>query len=285
MTFAVTIDEAPESRDHTHGQRQTRKWTVFATDFVGHEGEMWDAIIAAVPTTADDDAALQLDPKSIHLTPRPGAVDTVTQVGRWDLEASYVAPEVKPYSPPVTGSSSFSFDTSGGTQHITHALSHVHSYAPAGETAPDYKGAIGVSENGVEGCDITVPVYAFSETHYLSDATVQAHKAAYFSLTGKTNSAAFKGCAIGECLFLGARGSKRSGGDWEITFSFAASPNKTDLTVGGITGIAKGGWDYLWVRYDDTVDSAAKKLVKEPIAVYVERVYDSGDLGGLGIGT
>jgi len=33
------------------------------------------------------------------------------------------------------------------------------------------------------------------------------------------------------------------------------------------------------------VDSAAKMLVKKPVGVYVEKVYDSGDFSGLGIGT
>jgi hypothetical protein len=53
--------------------------------------------------------------------------------------------------------------------------------------------------------------------------------------------------------------------------------------VGSITGIAKSGWDYLWVRYADAEDQ--KVLVKQPIAVYVERVYESGNFAGLGIGT
>ena len=91
--------------------------------------------------------------------------------------------------------------------------------------------------------------------------------------------------AAGECLFLGASGSKRGEEDWEITFRFAASPNRTGITVGDITGIAKKGWEYLWVRYADAEDAAAKALVKKPVAVYVEKVYEDGDFSGLGIGT
>ncbi|MBC7077795.1 MAG: hypothetical protein H5T92_05745 [Synergistales bacterium] len=86
-------------------------------------------------------------------------------------------------------------------------------------------------------------------------------------------------------LFLGASGSKRGEEDWEITFRFAASPNATGLTVGEITGIAKKGWEYLWVRYADDVDDDAKVLVKRPIAVYVEQVYQYGDFSQLEIGT
>jgi hypothetical protein len=136
----------------------------------------------------------------------------------------------------------------------------------------------------VEGVDITVPVYHFSETHYLDDAVVtEPYKGTLFSLTGKVNSGAFRGFAAGECLFLGAAGTKRGQGDWEITFRFAASPNVTGLTIGDITGIAKKGWEYLWVRYADAEDAAAKALVKKPVAVYIEKVYEEGDFSLLGI--
>ncbi len=84
-------------------------------------------------------------------------------------------------------------------------------------------------------------------------------------------------------LFLGASGTKRGGGDWEITFRFAASRNRTNLTIGDITGISKKGWEYLWVRYADAEDANAKALIKKPVAVYVEKVYEEGDFGLLGI--
>ncbi len=90
---------------------------------------------------------------------------------------------------------------------------------------------------------------------------------------------------VGEVLFLGASGSKRGSDDWEITFRFAASPNKTGLTVGDIVNINKKGWEYMWVRYADAEDAVAKAIVKKPVAVYVEKVYEDGDFSGLGIGT
>jgi len=68
---------------------------------------------------------------------------------------------------------------------------------------------------------------------------------------------------------------------WEITHRFSASPNKTGLTIGDITGIEKKGWEYLWVRYADAEDTAAKTLVKKPAAVYVEKVYEEGDFSVL----
>ncbi len=186
---------------------------------------------------------------------------------------------------PPTNESVFSFDTGGGTQHITQSRQTVESYAPSGQTAPDFKGAIGVTNDSVEGVDITVPVYQFSETHYLPDETVTpAYRYVLFQLTGKVNSAAFKGFGQGEVLFLGATGSKRGTGDWEVSYRFAASASVNNLTIGEITGIDKKGWEYLWVRYADADDDTAKALVKKPIAVYIEQVYADGDFSLLGIG-
>jgi hypothetical protein len=178
----------------------------------------------------------------------------------------------------------YQFDTAGGTQHITQSLSTSQSYAPSGKTAPNFSGAIGVDANSVNGVDITVPTYAFSQTHYFADSLVtDAYKAILFGLTGKTNIAPWRNYNAGEVLFLGVSGARRGYGDWELSFKFAASPNITGKTIGTITGIAKKGWEYLWVRYEDTDDATAKQLIKTPSAVYIEKVYLDGDFGGLGI--
>ncbi len=198
----------------------------------------------------------------------------------WEGSVRYGAPDA-----PEIGESSFSFDTGGGNQHVTQSLGTVGAYAAPGGTAPNFRGAIGVTQDSVEGVDVTVPVYSFSETHSLAASAVTgAYKAALFFLTGAVNNAPFKGFAAGEVLFLGASGSKRGQDDWEITFKFAASPNATGLVVGDITGIAKKGWEYLWVRYADAEDTSARVLVKKPVAAYVEQVYPYGNFAGLGIG-
>lgn len=191
-------------------------------------------------------------------------------------------------NPPQTGESTFSFETRGGTQHVTQSLATVASYASPGiPAAPDFDGAIGVSDDSVGGVDVTVPVYTFSETHFMSSGAVNsAYKAALFGLTGRVNDAPFKGLAAGECLFLGASGTQRGDtGVWEIGFAFAGSPNVTGLSVGSIVGVNKKGWEYLWVRYQAAEDTTARMLVRKPIAAYVERVYRDGSFAALGIGT
>lgn len=200
--------------------------------------------------------------------------------GVWDLDAHYGRRE-----PRATGASSFTFDTSGATVHITQSKETVASYAVSG-TAPDFKGAIGVNNDSVEGTDITVPLFAFQETHQIPVGMLTpSYVDKLYRLTGRTNAAAWtstKGYEFdaGEVLFLGASGSERSLEDAEVAFRFVASPNVTDLSIGDIlSAISKGGWEYLWVRYQDDEDENV--LVKVPVAVYVERLYDPGNYGDL----
>lgn len=193
----------------------------------------------------------------------------------WKGPAKYVALETE-----------YTFDTTGGNQKMTQSLATVSSYAPAGLTAPDFKGAIGVSDDRVEGVDVPTGAFTWGETHQFQDATVTySYQRTLALLSGRTyNSATFKGWSAGEVNFLGCSGVKRPDALWSLTFKFAASPNQTGLSVGDITGISKLGWDYLWVRYADYSDTSAAALVKRPVAAYVERVLTAADYSLLGIG-
>lgn len=189
---------------------------------------------------------------------------------------------------PETGGSVFEFNIGTESVHITQSLETVGEYALPTETAPPQNGAIGVTDDGVQGVDVKGPIYTFSERHYLPVATVTAaYKALLFALAATTNDDAFKGFAAGEVLFLGASGSIRDSDSWEIGYSFAARPNLSGVTMGDITGIAKKGHEYLWAVYQDAVAAGGAKefVVKKPIQVYVERVFEVGDFSGLGIGT
>ena len=185
---------------------------------------------------------------------------------------------------PADNATTFSFDTGGGSQHITNSRSTISKTAASG-TAPDFKGAIGVTADSVEGLDITTPVFNF-ELRKFKDSVTTAYLANVYDLTGKVNNAqvvlTVNGATItfeaGELLFLGASGGKTIGkGQWEINYRFAAQPNRTSIAVGDITVPAKKGWEYLWVRYKDAEHGASKSIVKVPLAAYVEQVYESGD--------
>ncbi len=271
----TTLTELIDSREWTTGSRASVTFH-YTLDGTADDTEARALLLSSTPTSYQ---GLVRDACTLE----PVSVDTVADTGKWECRVRYVAPERKA---PEVGESSFSFDTGGGNQHITQSIQTIGSYAPSGQTAPDFKGAIGVTHDSVEGVDITVPVYEFSETHYLPDGQVtQAYRGTLFNLTGKVNNGSFKGLSAGECLFLGASGSKRGADDWEITFRFAASPNRANIAVGEITVASKKGWEYLWVRYADTEDAGSNTLVKQPVAAYVEKVYEEGDFSLLGIGT
>lgn len=194
-----------------------------------------------------------------------------------------------------------SFDTSGGTAHITQAIKGAGTnngerrWGSGGENgAPYAEHAIGVDGNSVNGVDIVIPQLTWTETY---DVPSQYVTSAYIknvaSLTGTVNSAAFRTFAAGEVLFVGASGSQewdaeKGNGPWTLAFKFIASPNAgagqtvPALEVGSITGIEKRGHDYLWVRYEDSVTDDT--LIKKPKHVYVNKVYRDGNFSLLGIG-
>jgi hypothetical protein len=158
------------------------------------------------------------------------------------------------------------------------------------------KGAINVDDNGVNGVDIVVPAFQFQESY---DVPLSVLTDAYIrklgELTGTVNKEPFRGFKAGEVLFVGASGShewdeQRGNGPGAITFKFVASPSAGDgktllpLKVGDINNIAKGGHEYLWVRYATVADTAKSQITRQPIAVYVNRVYQDGDFSQLKIG-
>ncbi len=262
----ATIIERFDSRETTAGIESPSVDLIYVVQGTEDDGAVRALVESTIPAIYSG-----LVFQTYHITHQGGGV--------WEVSVRYGKKE-----PKDTGDSSFSFDTGGGTTHVTQSLQTIGSYAPPGKTAPNFQGAIGVTTDSVEGTDTTVPIYSFTETHYIPIALVTgSYKTTLFLLTGRVNSSPFKGFAAGEVLFLGASGSQRGEEDWEITFRFAASPNIIGLTIGPITGVAKRGWEYLWVRYADAEDQHV--LVKQPIAAYVEKVYDEGNFAGLGIGT
>ncbi len=178
-----------------------------------------------------------------------------------------------------------SFDMGGGTIHVIETLETMAKYAPQGETPIESHGLIGVTKDSVEGVDIPAREFKWSETHVLPLSFVtHSYAAVLYYLKGTVNKYPWRAYAAGEVLFENATGGSRDEDTCEITYSFAASPNIRDKKIGNIQGIAKEGWDYLWVRYEDDVDDTAKALVKKPRTVYVERVIERTDFMLLGIG-
>lgn len=203
--------------------------------------------------------------------------------GVWRVSVPYKALESQ--EPPETNDNVFSFEIAGSTQKITQSLETVNRYARPTKTAPNFRGAIGVTKDSVEGTDIFIPSYTWNETVYQPWNVVnETYRKMVFSICGTTNNAGFRGFEAGEVLFLGASGTiRQSEVDWEVNYRFVASPNITGLTIGDIEGIEKKGHEYLWVRFEDEEDDDAKTLVKVPSSVHIERVYEPGNYSDLQI--
>jgi len=229
---------------------------------------------------------------SVELSPR--WVDDNSSRGEWEVEATYVTREE---AEPKTTEQEITIDVGAASQRITQSLATIDSFAPPNETAPDYEGAINVSDDRVEGVDIEFPVVTITVTRYVPDADVtQSYLNTLYGLSQTVNDSSITlrrkrfdadnnlvtrdmvQFDAGELKFDGFTQSYREEkNDWQFTYTFSASPNETGLVIGSISGITKRGWDYMWVKYKQTTDANAGALVKVPVAVYVEQVYKDGD--------
>lgn len=257
------------------GRTETQPGT--ATSSTKPTAEIPFVVKDAADESAVKSAALAATPASYAGLPRK-SIEIAERINEttWKVTVRYENESSgSPDNPePVT-----SFDIGAGSQHITQSLQTVQKKDLNG-VAADLGGAIGFDGENVNGVDITVPVWTWQETHYLDTVLTSA----YYACTGKVNTDVFQSFQPGEVIFLGASGTKRGDGKWEVTFKFAASPNKTGIVIGGIAGIDKKGWEYLWVQYAADVDNAKKVLIKKPFAVYVEKVYEEASFASLGIG-
>ncbi|MFA6715948.1 MAG: hypothetical protein WCS27_11275, partial [Victivallaceae bacterium] len=189
----------------------------------------------------DEDTAIMFAYNNIPSTYNSILLDSVEISERIGAEVFKITAH---YTGPEEVESVYSFDTGGGSQHLTQSLETISKYPSA---APNYNGAIGYDGEDVKGVDVTMPIMNFSETHYLKPSKVTTkYKKTIGELTGSVNKGSFKGYSEGEVLFLGASGSRR--GDttndlWEISYKFAVSANRTNIKVGDLTVTKKEGWD------------------------------------------
>jgi hypothetical protein len=176
------------------------------------------------------------------------------------------------------------FDASGGTIRV-YASSNTASFPRSDRTAPNFRGLIGIKDGDPEGVDITVPALKLNYRYkWPANVVNNAYVKAMAGLVGTCNSSSYDTYGAGELLFVGLSGEIVDDLPTEITYSFAASADVTGLTLGDITGVNKGGHDYLWVAYEENSDASAKKKIKVPLAAYVERVYRRTSWSPLGLG-
>lgn len=166
--MTIALIERPQSRGAEEGPAKAYAELVYTAVGSDDDVAIRGAVESAIPATY-----VNLPLANYRISPLGN--------GMWDVVVRYDSREPK--------DSSYTFDTGGGTQHITQSLQTIAKKAKPGETAPDFKQAIGVTTDEVAGVDITVPVYSFTETHYIANSLVTgAYKLTLFALTGKVPS-------------------------------------------------------------------------------------------------
>ena len=218
-----------------------------------------------------------------------GFEDRVTEVeefeGRTDAWLGTVTWTPRGVSLPSAGGDVLTFQVGGGSYRITHSLSTISQNPATGFGAsdvPDFKGAIGVDEEGgVRGVQLPPPTpFQFSIAKELAtDDVNEAYLDTLSDLVWTTNQATFESHAAERCLFVGASGQKRGNGLWTVTYNYGLGRHETSLTPQGFsTGFDKKAWQHLWVHYR-TAESTTnpKLLLKRPVAAYVEKVFDVAD--------
>ena len=267
--MAFTFHELPKSRESSE---DPRKLTLHYVAGRGDHAFIRAYAIGATPALAADGLYRQ----DVQLKPLGG--------GMFNVDVFY-----GPVEPPEPGSYAIRWEAGGQTVRRTHALEHIQSYAPAGETAPDHGGAINVQPDGrVEGVDVPIPVFKWTEDHQLATVVANWNYALIVNaLYGKTNDATFRSLPAGTVRFDGATGglTNQDPDKVDLSFSFTYSPAATGLSVDEITAIAKDGWEYAWTEYEQIEDTTSKTPAGRAIAVHVERVLDEADFGLLQIGS
>ncbi len=263
------------------------------TDNNGSSVEFSYVVIGTADEIAAANAALAIAPLAYLVNSetliRQEVAPESTGPDSWDVVVRYgTEDQQRSQEVPQPGTWHFNFDTSGGTHKITQSLQTLwRGQRSLSNPAPDLLGAINYDGKKVQGVEIVVPKLEFSITAYYAPQAVDtAFMVNIARKTGKVNSATWLGFAAGELLFLGGSGD----GDIPtvagqrvkpipVTFKFAASENRTNITVGDITVPSKAGWDYLWVRYEK-VESAGF-VYPIPVHAYVEKVYERTDYAAL----
>lgn len=199
-----------------------------------------------------------------------GADPTPLTPNAWEIAFKYESRAIDLWT--------YSGTSQGKTQNITQS----YGTTRYGSGAVDYQSAINVDPNGVKGVEIGIPGLEFQiEKTMARGVLTLAYVMTLVNLTFKTNNAAFRDFAEGELLFTGAEFRQASNGETNVTFKFSASPNRTGLVFGTITGVAKKGHQYLWVDYE--AFEVGGYVIRRPRGVYVENVYESGNFTSLGL--
>lgn len=218
--------------------------------------------------------------RELQTNNNPGAGGTGGSGGSGGSNDGHQPGANDPVGPHISGS------IGSRQQHFTSSLQTTDSDKLTGDSRgiPDHKHSIGVSKEGVEGCDWPVPEFRWSEAWlFLPQFVTWGYLQRLRSYHGRVNGVGtnydgtFRAFPKGEARFEGvdfeAQGLERV----RMTFHFFAEENITayKLTNDFANGVNKSGHEYLWVEYEDK--AGTDYISKQPRAVFVEEVGRPGN--------
>lgn len=275
-----------------------------ATDESTSRAEIPFIVLANGDASAEDENQV----RAMLETPAVGLLTDYNDLPLSDYELDYVGgsnwtgrAHYGSVPPLALGLTVWEFDATGQSVKFLQSKQTVSSTAINAQgavvAAPNFSGSIGVADDNIEGCDVIVPQALFTarKRWNMSDLPSNGYLQTCYEFVGSTNSAMVEftwlGAKftfdVGELLLQGFTCVQSGLDTFECSYKFAASPNRLKADNNGITiagfpnPIDKRGFEYLWVYYRRTTSNNVR--VRQPQAVYVERVYDANDLNLLEI--
>lgn len=263
-TDTVTLDQQPASEGAANGER----WTLLATQVARREG-----------------ASLALAGAVNKVTPFPDGV-SVSDVGKtlW-ITSGPAGWRLGPYLIRDVADNAWYLDRGAARAGAIGGASWVIPASPLPAVARkyDYKGAIGVNADRIEGCDVFRSKFEWTRTVQVANLS-RAYLLVLRNLVGRKNASHFYGSPPGDVLYIGATGTFSVSDRWSVTHRFAEIEGRADIEIvpNELRVPYKRGWDYLWVKYERRPDAGT--IAPRAAAAYVEEVYEDGDFSLIGIG-
>ncbi|HUX15217.1 MAG TPA: hypothetical protein VMW52_02025 [Phycisphaerae bacterium] len=296
--MAIEVWEVPDSRGGTEEAR-TLKFQVRGT---ADDGDVIDAVDAEAPATHEGLPRRAREPITIDAI---NVDERNPEDCLWEASVHYQSVETQRTEPRETGDAITSFQIGGGTLHVTQAITHVRHFVPGQAIVEGgAAGAINVVDEGgrrrVEGVDVPQlnGAQLVNLTRYIAAASfTSGYRKTVSQLALHTNNAGFTIVGIdayAECevLFLGMDANWRAGDDdVEAQFQFAILKNVADVCSAwhndfrpaAAAAVAKKGWEYLWIKYQDQELAVGGKTIitQVPAFVSIDQVLYAADLTAL----
>ena len=181
------------------------------------------------------------------------------------------------------------------------SISDVKLYSSS-QTSYLADGATSTSEEGInrqhpdatpEGVEVNKGIVTFEAKTVIAAATAtDSWFKDRLDQVWTLNNATFRSLPARSVAFTGLSGSRRTDGNWDITYSFEYRPDNAGQTFNTETnGVAKTittptskGWDYVWAAWDKLSTGSGNKTKRVIKSVnIVSDVYPTSDFNNLGM--